>query len=516
MSEPIIRCERRRDGAMWLFAFALLTIAVHVFTTARYGLFRDEFYYLECAEHLDFGYVDHPPLSIAVLWLTRHLFGDSVLAIRMPVILAGAATVVFAGLIARAMGGGRFAQALACLAVVISPVLLSLSDFFSMNAFDVLFWTLGAYVLVQIINTDNRNLWLVFGVIAGLGLQNKLSMLFFGGAVAVGIVATPLRAHLKDCRVWAGGLLALLIFLPHIIWQVFYGWPTIEFVTHAALYKNAPLGLIGFTLSLLLFIHPLNAVLCAGGLCFGFMGAEGRRYRAMSIAFLIVYVFLALSNGKPYYLAAAFPMALALGAVWFEQATDARRFWRVPAVVLMAIGGVIIAPYAIPVLPVDTFIAYQRALGLSAPAQERGHISELPQHFGDRFGWQEMTDTVAKVYNALPDDEKARCVIFVSNYGEAGALNYFGRELGLPRAVSGHNNCHFWPPDETPNPVIILIGPKSPKSLEGVRPLFDDMQEVARCYHPHAMGYENDLPVYICRGLKRPLAEIWPGIRSYT
>lgn len=511
-----IGCRARitADNAL-LLAFALFTVFVHLLTTSRYGLFRDEFYYLECANHLDFGYVDHPPLSIAILWFTRLLLGDSILAIRIPAILAGAVTIIVSGLIARAMGGGRFAQALACLAVVISPALLSLSDFFSMNAFDVLFWTLGAYVLVQIINTDNRNYWPVLGIIAGLGLQNKLSMLFFGGAVAVAMLGSPLRTHFRDYRLWIGATIALLIFLPHLVWQAAYGWPTLEFMKNAALYKNAPLGFAGFTLAFLLFVHPLNVPICLGGLYFALVGG-GRRYRPIGIAFLVVYVFLALSNGKPYYLAAAFPMALALGAVWFEQASAAKRLWRSPAVALMVLGGVVIAPYAIPVLPVDTFIAYKDALGLSAPSQERGHVSELPQHFGDRFGWREMTGTVAKVYNALPDDEKARCVIFASNYGEAGAINYFGRAYGLPRAVSGHNNCYFWPPDDAPDAVIISIGPRNPNAIEDMRQIFGEMREVARISHPHAMGYENDLPVYICRGLKHPLSEIWPEVRFYT
>jgi 4-amino-4-deoxy-L-arabinose transferase-like glycosyltransferase len=195
-----------------------------------YGYFRDEFYYLDCAANLDWGYVDQPPLSMLILAVTRLLLGPSIFAIRIPAILAGAATVAVAGLLAREMGGGKFGQALAGLSLIAAPVFLTMSSFFSMNPFDYLFWAIAAYILVRIINTGNARLWLWFGVIAGLGLENKMSMAFFGGLLAIALILTPQRKYYLDWHLWFGGGIALAIFLPNILWQVAHGWPTLEFI----------------------------------------------------------------------------------------------------------------------------------------------------------------------------------------------------------------------------------------------------------------------------------------------
>ncbi|MBI2434827.1 MAG: glycosyltransferase family 39 protein, partial [Candidatus Hydrogenedentes bacterium] len=423
-----------RNDVLFLGAFALLKFVVNAGTTTGYGYFRDELYYLDCANHLAWGYVDHPPLSIAILAAFRAVFGESLFAVHLPAILAGCATVVLAGLIARQMGGGRFAQAVACLCVIIAPVFLVMGTFFSMNPIDQFFWALATYVLVRLIVTDNPQLWLWFGVVAGFGLLNKISVLFLGFSVVVAMALTPHRKYFLDKHLWLGCVIALAIFVPHLIWQVLNGWPTIEFTRNAALGKNLAEGPLSFFLQQFLMTNPITVPLWLGGLYFGLFHPQGKRFRWLALAFVIVFLLLSLSYGKGYYLAPAFPVVFALGGVGFEHLTVRRRAPRVIYASLLATFGALFAPYVLPVLPIDTFLRFQSAIGITTPRQEVGHTGAIPQHFGDRFGWPEMVALVAKAYQELPAVDRQRCGILTSNYGEAGAINFFGREHGLPRA----------------------------------------------------------------------------------
>jgi len=439
-----------RKDAFLFGSFALLKIVVHLFTDGpgAYGYFRDELYYLDCADHLAWGYVDQPPLSIFILAVTRFLLGDSLLAIRLPVILIGAATVVLGGLLARAMGGGRFAQALACLAVLTAPIFLALGSFFSMNAFDQFFWTLAALLLVKLIRSDHPRLWLLFGLVCGLGLENKYSIGFFGIGLVAAMALTPLRRHFRKRAFWCGGLLAFALFLPHLIWQLLTGWPSVEFMRNAALYKNMPVTALDFLLGQVTLAGPLNAPLWVAGLLFGLLSRRGREFAAFSILYLFLFILFVLTHGKVYYLSPAYPPLFALGTIWLEKTLSTRRLPKAAALCLVAAGGLALAPLAIPVFPPATFLRYQDALGLTAPQQERAHAGALPQHLGDRLGWEEFVVLVAKAFHDLPPADRERCSIFVSNYGEAGAINLRRERYGLPQAISGYMSYYFWGPGD--------------------------------------------------------------------
>ena len=376
--------------AMLVGAFAALKLLIHLLTLnlAPYGYFRDEFYYLDCASRLDWGYVDQPPLAVLILAITRHLFGPSILAIRMPAILAGAATVAIGGLIARAMGGRLFAQALTCLALIAAPIFLAMSSFFSMNPFDYLFWTLAGYLVVRIISTGNARLWLLFGLVAGLGLENKLSMAFFGGLLAAAMLLTPQRKYFLDRHLWLGGGIALLLFLPNILWQIAHGWPTLEFMHDTNLYKNLPVTLPKFLLGQLLFMGPAAAPIWIAGAAYGLCSKNGRKFALFSLIYLGLLIVFYLNNGKAYYLAPVYPMLLAMGAVWIEQGTAQRRRIRWALVGLLVLSGPVLAPNAIPLLRPETMITLQNAMHFRAPQQERAHAGVLPQHIGDG-GFQE-------------------------------------------------------------------------------------------------------------------------------
>jgi 4-amino-4-deoxy-L-arabinose transferase-like glycosyltransferase len=488
-----------------VWAAAGVHLLLHLVTSRGYGVFRDEFYYLACADHLDWGYVDHPPLSIALLWAQRAIFGESALALRLLPALAGAALVLLGARLAREMQGGRFAEGLAAVAVAAAPAYFGIDSFFSMNAFDLLFWAGGALVVARIVNTDNPRLWLWLGVLLGLGLQNKISVLFFGFGLAVALVLTPLRSHLRRPEPWLGGLIAAAMFLPHVLWQIRHDWPTLEFIRNAKLYKIAALTPLQFLGAQILDMHPLNLPLWVGGLLWLLAGREGRKFRVFGILYVVAFVTMALQKSKPYYMDASYPMLLAAGAVAFEGLSRTRTALRPVAVAVLAVGGLLIAPLAIPLLPVEKLIAYQRFLGLAPVAAERSRLGPLPQHFADRFGWEELTAAVAEVYGSLSPGEKDTALLVTSNYGEAGALRYFGPRHGLPRAVSQHNSYFLWGPGTDRADVVITVG----MSVEDVQDTFESVTVAGRFESPYAMPYETRAPILVCRGLKVPLAEAW-------
>jgi hypothetical protein len=488
-------------------ALAAGVVLLHALTGFRYGLFRDEFYYLACADHLDWGYVDHPPLSIAVLWVVKRLLGDSLPAVRLVPALLGAVLVLLAARLAAELGGGRFARTLAALSVAIAPQYLAISGFYSMNAFDLVFWSLLALVVVRLVSSDDPKPWLAFGALVGIALENKISPLFFGAGLAAAVVLTPLRRHLLRPQLWAGAVLALLLFAPHLLWQSRHDWPTLEFMSNAQRYKIASLTPLQFLGAQLLEIHPLNAPLWLGGLVFLVVHREGRRFRAIAIVFVTALVLMLVQKAKAYYLGPAYPMLLAAGAVWTERLLGgfASAWPRRALVAVLLAGGAVTAPFVVPILPVETFVAYQRALGQTPRAAENQDLGPLPQHFADRFGWREMAAAVASVYQTLPAAERGSVLIVGSNYGEAGAINYYGRALGLPAAVSQHNSFYLWGPGQADADVVIAVG----QSSEGLEQAFESVVPAARVVAPYAMPYETEHPIYVCRRLRMPLAEAW-------
>ncbi len=328
------RGNRRERLAEWAPAVAILLF--HLAFLPGYGVFRDELYYIACGRRPGWGYVDQPPLVGWVAWLVAQVAGESHLALRVVAALAMAATVWLAGRTAAALGGGPFARALAGLATGLAPVVLSLGSYYSMNVFDLLFWALIAWILVRVLSGGPERLWLVFGAAAGVGLLNKISVLYLGFAVLVGLVLARRWDVLRSRLFWAGGVLAVAIFLPHLLWQHANGWPTLEFMANARRDKMAPLSAPGFVREALLQTAPM-AWLWIVGVAWLLLARAAGRWRALGFAFLVVLAVLAFGGGKPYYLAAAYALAFAAGAVAVETWTAGRaRALRPILAVLMA------------------------------------------------------------------------------------------------------------------------------------------------------------------------------------
>jgi len=497
--------------------FAVLKLVLQALAITNYGYFRDELYYIACSKHLAWGFVDQPPFSIALLALNRALFGDSLVALRWLPALSGAGTVLITGLLVRQLGGGRFAQALACLCAVLVPVWLAVDHFFSMNAFDTFFWSLAALLLLRALESRRPGTWLWLGVVLGLGLLNKTSMLWFGGAAFLALLLTHHRRALLTPGPWLAAALAGLIFLPHVIWQVQNGWPTLEFMRIATQYKMMHTGFVEFWAQQILLMSPALLPVWLVGL--GALLASGRG-RVLGIVFVAVAALLVLSGtSRPNYLAVAYAPLFAAGAAAIERAAGTgrsqvgrRRGWLRPvALAEVTLLGLPVVPMGLPFLPVESQVAYTSTLGLRPRVQEHTRESDLPQVFADMFGWEDLTRRVARVYNALPPEERAKCGILAENYGEAGAIDFFGPRYGLPPAISSHNNYWLWGPRGHTGEVLIIVGGDRDDAHSDFRSVV--LADTTSCRH--CMPYEDGAPIFLCRGLNQPLARRWTEIRGY-
>jgi hypothetical protein len=494
--------------------FAVAKLLIHLLTSGGYGYFRDELYYIACGEHLDWGYVDHAPMVAWTARFSRALFGDSLFSLRLLPAIAGAVKVLLSGLIARELGAGRFAVMLACLCVLIGGH-LALDGFFSMNAFESLFWTGCAYSIILAVNRDEPRYWLLFGLLAGLGLLNKHSMLFFGFGIFTGLLLTRERHFFKSRWLWISGALALALFLPNLVWEYRHDWATLELLGNVQKTgKNVVLSPLEFIWQQIFILHPLTFPVWLAGLWYFLFDTTGKRYRLLGIAYLVVLVLMIALKGKNYYMLPVYPMLFASGAVWCEETIREKRYlgWlRVAYPLLLVLTGAVFAPLAVPILPVETLLRYQRRLGFEPPKTEVGHRGALPQHFGDRFGWPEMVEKVARVYHNLPPEERAKTAIYANNYGEAGAIDFFGPRWQLPKAISPHQSYFLWGPRDYTGEVIIVLQSKR----ADVERRCQSVEEAGAVGHPYAMAEEH-YTIFICRGLKQPLSELWPSLKHWN
>jgi hypothetical protein len=503
----------RKSATLVLAAIAAAKLTVHLYAGRHYGYFVDELYYIACSHHLAWGYVDQAPLIALIARISGALFGESLAAIRLFPALAGGVLVFLTGMVARELGARIFGQALAALAVLAAPGFLATDNFLSMNAFEPLFWTACAYVVIRIIKTGEPKLWLWFGLLAGLGLENKHSMLIFGAGMMLGLLLTPERRLLRSGWFWIAGLLAFLLFLPNLVWNIQHHFPFLELQANIRRSgRNVDLSLAQFFGEQILTMLPLSAPIWLAGLWHYLCTKEGKPFRALGWAWLFSTVVILALNPRVYYLWPAFPILLAAGAVRWELWLSRPHFeWiKVAYPALMVVMGILLAPLAIPVLPVETYIRYTKALHLEQPRVETHKLGPLPQIFADQFGWEEMVEVVARAFNNLPPDVRSRTAIFGQNYGQAGAIDLFGKKYGLPKAISGHQSYFLWGPrDYTGESVLVMGGRK-----EALETKFASVEKVGQVFHPYSMPYEH-FDVFYCRGLKRPLQEIWPSLKKW-
>jgi hypothetical protein len=497
----------------WLGAalVAGAAFAVHAACWERYGVFRDELYFIVCGERLAWGYVDQPPLIAAVARLAQAAFGLWVPGLRLLPWLAAALTVLVAGRLALRLGGGPFAAVLAAAAALASPVLAALGHYLTMNAFEPLLFVLVAAALVRA-TSSGEGRWLVAaGAAVGLGLLDKYTMGPYALTLALGLLLTPERRILRSRAALAGAALAVLLPLPNVLWQAAHGFPFLELVRNGLAYKNAPVTAAGFLLSQLRDMNPLVAPVWLGGLGWLLLAREARPARFLGIGFLLLVAFDLVTHAKPYYLAPAFPAVLAAGGVALERVLR-RRWTRVAVPAALAASFLVLAPVLVPILPEEATVRWQGALGLRPERLERLAQGELHQILSDQHGWPELARGVAEAYAALPPEERARAFVFAQNYGEAAAVELYGPALGLevPPVAAGHNSYWLWGPP--PGRDVVLVISDADEDCGGFR----SRTLAGRLPHDRwVMPYEDGRWIWICRDPLRPVADLWREVRHY-
>lgn len=497
---------------------ALVQFTLQTLFHGNYGYFRDELYYIACSNHLAFGYVDHPPLSIAILWINRHILGDSLYAMRFLPSVAGAVVIIMSALMVRKLGGSKFAQGLAALSIVAAPGLFGHAQLFTMNSFDVLFWSIACYVVVCLLTNDKPQLWIYFGITVGLGLLNKYSIGFLVIGLIVGLLLTRQRKEIVSKWFWLGGGAAVIILLPHIIWEISLGFPSIEFMRNASMTKNVHLGAVNFFLGQVRDMNFFSLPLWLGGIYFFYKSHNGR-YRPLAWLYPVIFFVMVFGNAKVYYLSAIYPLLFAGGAILFDQFVLEKSInWLKSAFLsCLIISGVFSLPFALPFLPIEQFIKYQQLLGIMPRADEKSGVAELPQYLADQFGWKEMVDTVASVYNKLAPEEQSQCLIYARNYGQAGAVDFFGRELGLPHATCAHNNYWLWGPGEQTGNVAIIIGwsQNLDENLTDLHRYYKYVELASITGSKYRMPFEKGRMLFICRRMNTTFQKIWNSERFY-
>jgi hypothetical protein len=489
-----------------VIAVALAGLGLELSALTRYGWFRDELYYLSCARRLAWGYVDHPPFSVAVIAVERAVFGDRLWAIRIVPALAGAAVVIALALLARRLGGGRFAQVVAALAGAAAPLVLGAAHIASMNVFDLGFWTLATLLFLRACQRPSAGRWIALGTVLGFGLLNKWSVLWLGAGLALSLVVTWRRRLLATAGPWIAAGIALALFAPNLLWQAAHGWPTLEFMHNAGAGKMRAIAPLRLVLSQALELGLLGFGLWILGLA---LALRRDAARPMAVVYLFTLaLLLAQGHARTEYLVLAALPLLAAGAVQLEAAPRPLRLTVATVGALLALP---LVPFAVPLLPVRAFIAYQARLGVAPRTEERHRMGALPQYYADMFGWPEFADSVARAAEQLAPAERARAIVVVDNYGEAGALEQFGRGR-VPTIACQHNNWYLWGPPAWNGRVALLVGRDSAE----VAREFGHVERAGTAGHPLAMPYEQDLPIWIARDFHADLATAWKQGKNYN
>lgn len=504
--------NRRVDLAPSVLIIASISFLVHVLVGNNYGYFRDELYVLAMSNHPAFGYVDVPPLVPWITLIPRLLTGNALWAIHVVSALVCAGIIILTGLMARLLGGTGWVQGLAALGSATALVLMGNGSIYTYDVFDAFWWALAATILIVLLRDEHPRRWLAFGLVAGLGLLTKETILFWGSALILGLLLTRQRRQLFTRWTVFGGLIAFALVLPFLIWNATNGWASFQYWAGYSQNHNSGGSPLDFVLNQILVMNPLSMLLWGAGLWY-FFSARGARYRVFGWAYLILFVLFIAIQGKTYFLAPAYPPLYAGGAVVIGQ-------WRVRwprrvAIypIVLIVSGVLLAPVVMPVLPPAIYGHIYGNSGNGGAQQDAGDSNGLPQILADRFGWEQQVALIARVYHGLPMDEQRVACIFTSNYGEAGALVQFGGLYHLPPPISGHNAFYLWGPQGCTGQVLITINISSQDAAQA----FDSVTLAARTSCDDCVDFENNAPILILRQPKanEPFSALWAQSRHY-
>ena len=485
-----------RDTVL-LIAIALGRLLVHVLTNGHYGFHRDELATLDDARYLARGYVAYPPLTPFLARVALELFGASAAGLRLFGALAQCAAIVLTGLMAREMGGRRWAQAAAALAVAIAPVSILWGALFQYSGLDYLWWVLAAYCAACLLRTEDPRWWLGIGVAIGVGMMTRYTMGFLAIGITGGVLLTPARRNLRSKWLWMGVAASLLIFLPNLVWQAQHNLISVDFLRYLHA-RDVRIGRADGFLVKQLFVpaNPFTMPLWVAGLWFYFATPSGKRYRLLGWMFAIPFVLFAIAKGREYYTAGSYPMLFGGGAVWAEQWIASRRALAGIALVLGAAFGAILVPIG------------------SVNSWWWNHVASRIDDFREEIGWPELVETVAGIRDTLPAEERQGLGILAGNYGEAGAINLYSPEYGLPKATSGVNSYWLRGYGDPPPRTLIVVG-LSRAALDRYFESCEVAGHVSNRYGVKNEETQEHPDIFVCRGLRQSWPEFWKQFRRF-
>jgi 4-amino-4-deoxy-L-arabinose transferase-like glycosyltransferase len=498
-----------------LLSLGLFTYLLLLSSHSAYGYFIDELYYIACSKRLAFGYVDHPPLSILLLALTRRFLGDSLPALRSIPALAVATTTFITAMLTRRLGGTRSATVIASLGVIAMPVYLVMGSFFSMNALEIVISTIIVYLIVRLLEDQDPKYWVVIGVWFGLGLEMKHTMVLYGIAIVAGMLLTPARRFLWNRWFGWGVLCCCLLLLPNLVWQYLHGFPSLEFYRNAMANKNIQRNALGILIDQTLFANPFALPLWISGLAYLLMAKRAEKLRSLAWTYgILLLVMIVSRSSRPDRIAAFYPVLFAGGAVMVQNIRQRtlRRAWTSVTIVMLVAGFLIAAPLFTPLLSPQATKSYIATLGLTLSIESGKMNDPLPQWLGDRLGWRELASEVSRAYHTLTPEEQRNAVIITTNYGEAGALELYGEEFGLPPVFATHNSYHHWgPPSDS---VRTYIGVSVDR--RDLEQRFDSVQEVGVHTCEYCTRPQQRVPIYVARGPRISVTAEWPSFKIYN
>ncbi|MGD1017210.1 MAG: glycosyltransferase family 39 protein [Roseiarcus sp.] len=505
--QPAVR-RAATAPALWLGAACLV---VHLVANGHYGLFRDELYFIVCGLRPAFGYVDQPPLIPLIAAASFKLFGTALTPLRFVPALAAATAVALAADLAGRLGGGRFAQTLAGLCVLLTPTLMTFGVLLTTHCLQPPTWLACAWILTRRIEGGDERWWLALGAVVGVSLESYDQIALFLVGLAVGVVATPLRRSLARPWVYAGAGLALALASPNLVWQARHHWPFLQVVGDNLL-KNVAQAPLASLLQQAFFVGSFTAPVWLAGLWRLVARPPRPELRALGIACVVVVAVVVGAGGRAYYSAFAYPILFSAGAVAWE-AWLRRPAAQWAAATLVAVFGIRAAPTTLPILPPATLVAYMQATHYSVKDNQFQitDLGDLPPIFADMFGWPELAAAVSAVYRGLPPDERAQAVFFANNYGEAAALDLYGPALGGPPTISGNTSYYLWGPGGASGEVLIALGRGAPDFPDA----YDDIRAAGRTDAAFAKPSETGLTIWVMRRPRTPLAAIWPLLKRF-
>jgi 4-amino-4-deoxy-L-arabinose transferase-like glycosyltransferase len=493
------------SGPGILILLALAKILLHTLTSGQYGFHRDELATLDDARYLAWGYVAYPPVTPCIARLALELFGPSLVGARLFSAVAMSCTMVLSGLMARELGASRSAQTVAAVAVATAPLTLFQSAILQYVCFDYTCWVLVAYLTIRLRESENPHWWLGIGVAIGLGMMTKYTMAFCVAGILVGVILTDTRRYLSSPWLWGGVALSLLIFLPNLIWQIEHNFISLDFL-RSIHERDVRMGRTrGFLIEQFIgCVNPLTIQFVVLGLYFYFVLPQGKNYRLLGWMYVVPLVLFLVAQSRSYYLAPAYPMLIAAGAVvwerWLVSLSETwARLMRGMTWLALVTGGLAFGLLLLPVAPVNSPLW--------------NVTRRMHDGFTEQIGWPELVGIVATIYTQLPPEDKPRTSILAGNYGEAGAINLYGPAYHLPTAISGTNS--YWLRGYGDPPQVVI-------ALGFARDYLESSFE--SCYlagHPtNRYGVENEETkehpdIFVCRELREPWPLFWKRFRHF-